>query len=126
MSERYHNRIDIGGDSTAPIVQAGRNDGVVVAVSGGAVVVPDQLIALLDQLRAGVGRTDLRGREVVEDSLADLTEDVRALRDRGAAAEVNAAVAKSRWEKVRSLLGGAVQFAPLVVAISGHIEKLFG
>ncbi|UJW30219.1 hypothetical protein L3Q67_34150 [Saccharothrix sp. AJ9571] len=125
MSERFHNRIDIGGDSTAPIVQAGRIDGV-IAVGGDPQVVPDQLIALLEQLRVGVGQAGLRGREVVEDSLMDLTDDVRALRDRGAAAEVNAAVAKSRWEKVRSLLVGAVQFAPLVVAISGHIEKLFG
>jgi hypothetical protein len=56
---------------------------------------------------------------VLEDTLTDLATDLRA----GDAAEP--AVVRSRWEKVKGLLGGVAQFSELVAKISDQVPKIF-
>ncbi len=122
MTREPANRIDITGVSNAPIVTGGENTGT---ISGGTIhygATPEQvgdLVALLARLRAEVGRSDVAKREVVEDNLDDLTEDVR--NPEGA----DSAVALSRWEKVKKLLSGASDFTELIGKISENVSRLF-
>jgi hypothetical protein len=77
--------------------------------------------AQLEDAAAGVGAepAELAKQEVLEDTLTDLATDLRA----GDAAEP--AVVRSRWEKVKGLLGGVAQFSELVAKISDQVQKIF-
>src|SRR5215475_6861443 len=98
-----------GNNFNAPVIAGGHVDNLTshssmyVAGSGPTTA---ELLALLAELRAQVqaAQPDLPRTEVVLDNLDDLQTDVRA-RQEGAAVEP--AVARSRWEKIKSLLSGA-------------------
>ncbi|GAB2758161.1 hypothetical protein [Amycolatopsis magusensis] len=83
-----------------------------------------ELLVLLDRLRAQTGREDVPKREVIDDNLNLLADDMRALQ-RGVPGTAHPELTLSRWSKVQSLLGGRPRFAPLVSAISSRIEHLF-
>ncbi|OLZ54215.1 hypothetical protein [Amycolatopsis keratiniphila] len=122
MTSEPTNRIEISGVSNAPIVTGGENHGT---ISGGTIqygATPEQLgdlIGLLTRLKTEVGRSGVEKREVIEDNLDDLAEDVRN------PAEANPAVALSRWEKVKKLLAGAGDFTELIGKISESVGKIF-
>jgi hypothetical protein len=60
---------------------------------------------------------------VLEDTLTDLATDLATDLRAGDAAEP--AVVRSRWEKVKGLLGGVAQFSELVAKISDQVQKIF-
>ncbi|MET8846424.1 hypothetical protein [Amycolatopsis sp. NPDC004625] len=108
MGHRITNKVSIGGDNSGDITQTG--------IAGDVA----SLLALIDRLAAEVRGQDLPKQEVLADTLTDLAADLRA----GDAAEP--AVVRSRWEKVKGLLGGVVQFSELVAKISDQVQKIFG
>ncbi|WP_103354585.1 hypothetical protein [Amycolatopsis sp. CA-128772] len=110
MGHRITNKVSIGGDNAGDITQTGIEAGGDVA----------SLLALVDRLAAEVRGQDLAKQEVLADTLTDLAADLRA----GDAAEP--AVVRSRWEKVKGLLGGVAQFSELVAKISDQVQKIFG
>lgn len=113
MGHRITNKVSIGGDNSGAITQTGIE-------AGGAETALASLTGLIELLTAEVRGQDLAKQEVLEDTLTDLAADVRA----GDTAEP--AVVRSRWEKVKGLLGGLVQFSELVAKISDQVQKIFG
>jgi hypothetical protein len=113
MSHRITNKVSIGGDNSGKITQTGIE-------AGGAEPAVASLAGLVERLATEVRGKELAKQEVLEDTLTDLTADLRA----GEAAEP--AVVRSRWEKVKGLLGGVVQFSELVAKISDQVQKIFG
>ncbi|MET9002237.1 hypothetical protein [Amycolatopsis sp. Hca4] len=113
MSNRITNKISIGGDNSGKITQTGIE-------AGGAEAAVTSLTELVERLSAEVRGSGLAKQEVLEDTLTDLAADLRA----GDAAEP--AVVRSRWEKIKGLLGGVVQFSELVAKISDQVQKIFG
>jgi hypothetical protein len=112
MGHRITNKVSIGGDNSGRITQTG--------IEGGdAEAAVSSLLELVERLSTEVRGRDLAKQEVLEDTLTDLAADLRA----GDAAEP--AVVRSRWEKVKGLLGGAVQFSELVAKISEQVQKIF-
>jgi hypothetical protein len=112
MGHRITNKVSIGGDNSGRITQTGIE-------GGGSEAATTSLLQLIERLTAEVRGKDLAKQEVLEDTLTDLAADVRA----GDAAEP--AVVRSRWEKVKGLLSGAVQFSELVAKISEQVQKIF-
>ncbi|WP_370962678.1 hypothetical protein [Amycolatopsis sp. cg9] len=112
MGHRISNKVSIGGDNSGDISQTGIDGG------GGEAAV-SSLLDLVERLTAEVRGKELAKQEVLEDTLTDLAADLRA----GDAAEP--AVVRSRWEKVKGLLGGLVQFSELVAKISDQVQKIF-
>ncbi|MEV6873152.1 hypothetical protein [Amycolatopsis sp. NPDC051128] len=112
MGHRITNKVSIGGDNSGRITQTGIEGG-----DTGTTVA--SLLGLVERLTAEVRGKDLAKQEVLEDTLTDLTADLRA----GDAAEP--AVVRSRWEKVKGLLGGLAQFSELVAKISDQVQKIF-
>ncbi|MGW3992012.1 hypothetical protein ACWEF6_00865 [Amycolatopsis sp. NPDC004772] len=113
MGHRISNKVSIGGDNSGKITQTGIE-------AGGAEEAVSSLAALVERLAAEVRGGGLAKQEILEDTLTDLAADLRA----GEAAEP--AVVRSRWEKVKGLLGGVVQFSELVAKISDQVQKIFG
>ncbi|MFB9684479.1 hypothetical protein [Amycolatopsis plumensis] len=113
MGHRITNKVSIGGDNSGRITQTGIE-------AGGAEAAVSSLLQLVDRLTTEVRGQDLAKQEVLEDTLTDLAADLRA----GDSAEP--AVVRSRWEKVKGLLGGVVQFSELVAKISDQVQKIFG
>ncbi len=122
MTREPTNRITVTGVSNAPIVTGGENHGT---ISGGTIhygATPEQvseLVGLLARLKAEVGQSGVEKREVIEDNLDDLADDVRN------PADANSAVALSRWENVKKLLAGASDFTELIGKISESVGKVF-
>ena len=112
MEHRITNKVSIGGDNSGRITQTG-----IAGATADATV--SSLLDLIERLMAEVRGKDLAKQEVLEDTLTDLAGDLRA----GDAAEP--AVVRSRWEKVKGLLGGVVQFSELVAKISDQVQKIF-
>lgn len=112
MGHHISNKVSIGGDNSGRITQTGIEGGSAEAT------IP-ALLALVERLSTEVQGKDLAKQEVLEDTLGDLTADLRA----GDAAEP--AVVRSRWEKVKGLLGGLAQFSELVAKISDQVQKIF-
>ena len=112
MSHRITNKVSIGGDNSGKITQTGIE-------AGGAETAVSSLAELVERLTTEVRGKELAKQEVLEDTLTDLAADLRA----GDAAEP--AVVRSRWEKVKGLLGGVVQFSELVAKISDQVQKIF-
>jgi hypothetical protein len=112
MGHRITNKVSIGGDNSGRITQTGID-------GGDAETTVASLLGLVERLTAEVRGKDLAKQEVLEDTLTDLTADLRA----GDAAEP--AVVRSRWEKVKGLLGGLAQFSELVAKISDQVQKIF-
>ncbi|WP_328454310.1 MULTISPECIES: hypothetical protein [unclassified Amycolatopsis] len=112
MRDRVTNKLSIGGDNSGRITQTGIGGG------GGDTAVP-ALLDLVERLAGEVRGKELAKQEVLEDTLGDLAADLRA----GDA--VAPAVVRSRWEKVKGLLGGVVQFSELVAKISDQVQKIF-
>ncbi|WP_439379741.1 hypothetical protein [Amycolatopsis lexingtonensis] len=112
MGHRISNKVSIGGDNSGDITQKGIEGG------GGEASV-SSLLDLVERLTAEVRGKELAKQEVLEDTLTDLTADLRA----GDAAEP--AVVRTRWEKVKGLLGGLAQFSELVAKISDQVQKIF-
>ena len=113
MGHRITNKVSIGGDNSGKITQTGIE-------AGGAETAVSSLAELVERLTTEVRGRGLAKQEVLEDTLTDLAADLRA----GEAAEP--AVVRSRWEKVKGLLGGVVQFSELVAKISDQVQKIFG
>jgi hypothetical protein len=113
MGHRITNKVSIGGDNSGRITQTGIE-------GGGAETTVPALLELVERLSSEVRGRDLAKQEVLEDTLTDLTADLSA----GEAAEP--AVVRSRWEKVKGLLGGVAQFSELVAKISEQVQKIFG
>ena len=113
MSHRITNKVSIGGDNSGKITQTGIE-------AGGAETAVSSLAELVERLTTEVRGKELAKQEVLEDTLTDLATDLRA----GEAAEP--AVVRSRWEKVKGLLGGVVQVSELVAKISDQVQKIFG
>ena len=113
MSHRITNKVSIGGDNSGKITQTGIE-------AGGAETAVSSLLELVERLTTEVRGKELAKQEVLEDTLTDLATDLRA----GDAAEP--AVVRSRWEKVKGLLGGVAQFSELVAKISEQVQKIFG
>ncbi|MFJ9787562.1 hypothetical protein ACIRSS_48875 [Amycolatopsis sp. NPDC101161] len=112
MGHRITNKVSIGGDNSGKITQTG--------IEGAAADDPvPALLRLVERLTAEVRGEDLAKQEVLEDALTDLAGDLRA----GEAAEP--AVVRSRWEKIKGLLGGLAQFSELVAKISDQVQKIF-
>jgi hypothetical protein len=112
MGHRITNKVSIGGDNSGRITQTGIEGGDTDATIA-------SLLALVERLTAEVRGKDLAKQEVLEDTLTDLAADLRA----GDAAEP--AVVRSRWEKIKGLLGGLGQGTELVAKISDHVQKIF-
>jgi hypothetical protein len=112
MEPRITNKVSIGRDNSGPITQTGIG-------GGGADTAIPALLDLVEKLATEVRGQDLAKQEVLEDTLGDLAADLRA----GDAAEP--AVVRSRWEKVKGLLGGLAQFSELVAKISDQVQKIF-
>ncbi len=113
MGHRISNKISIGGDNSGKITQTGIE-------AGGTEATVASLASLVERLATEVRGGGLAKQEVLEDTLTDLAADLRAEE----AAEP--AVVRSRWEKVKGLLSGVVQFSELVAKISDQIQKIFG
>ncbi|MDQ7807094.1 hypothetical protein Q5425_25415 [Amycolatopsis sp. A133] len=113
MGHRITNKVSIGGDNSGRITQTG-------VEAGGAETAVSSLLGLVERLTTEVRGGDLAKQEVLEDTLTDLAADLRE----GEAAEP--AVVRSRWEKVKGLLGGLAQFSELVAKISEQVQKIFG
>ncbi|MEU0534049.1 hypothetical protein [Amycolatopsis tolypomycina] len=113
MGHRISNKVSIGGDNSGAITQTGIE-------AGGAETALPALLELVERLSSEVRGRDLAKQEVLEDTLTDLAADLSA----GEAAEP--AVVRSRWEKVKGLLGGVAQFSELVAKISEQVQKIFG
>jgi hypothetical protein len=117
-----------GNNFNAPVVAGGHVDNLTsyssmqVAGSGPTTA---ELLASLAELRTQVqaAQPALPRAEVVLDNLDDLQTDVRASQEGGA---VEPAVARSRWEKVRSLLVGATQITADLTQIGQGVGQLFG
>ncbi|MBE1494184.1 hypothetical protein H4696_001284 [Amycolatopsis lexingtonensis] len=107
MGHRISNKVSIGRDNSGDITQTG--------IDGGAV---SSLLDLVERLTAEVRGKELAKQEVLEDTLTDLAADLRA-------GDAEPAVVRSRWEKVKGLLGGVVQFSELVAKISDQVQKIF-
>ncbi|WP_290061688.1 hypothetical protein [Amycolatopsis solani] len=112
MGHRISNKVSIGRDNSGDITQTGIEGG------GGEAAV-SSLLELVERLTAEVRGQELAKQEVLEDTLTDLAAD---LRDADAA---EPAVVRSRWEKVKGLLGGLAQFSELVAKISDQVQKIF-
>lgn len=111
MGHRITNKVSIGGDNSGRITQTG--------IEGGhADATVSSLLELVERLAADVRGKDLAKQEVLEDTLTDLAGDLRA-------DEAEPAVVRSRWENVKGLLGGVVQFSELVAKISDQVQKIF-
>jgi len=116
------------GNFNAPVVAGGHvenltsHSSMYVAGSGPTTA---ELLALLAELRTQVqaAQPDLPRAEVALDYLDDLQTDVRARQEGG---PVEPAVARSRWEKVRSLLVGATQITADLTQIGQGVGQLFG
>ena len=108
MGHRVTNKISIGGDNSGDIRQTGIEGGEAVPVLAG----------LVERLGEQVRGQGLPKQEVLEDTLNDLATDLRE-------GEAEPAVVRSRWEKVKGLLGGMAQFSELVLKISDQVQKLF-
>ncbi|WP_410645715.1 hypothetical protein [Amycolatopsis sp. lyj-346] len=113
MNHRITNKVSIGGDNSGRITQTGID-------AGGAETTMASLLGLVERLTTEVRGQELAKQEVLEDTLTDLAADLRA----GDAAEP--AVVRSRWEKVRGLLGGLTQFSEQIAKISEQVQKIFG
>ncbi|MDS0134819.1 MULTISPECIES: hypothetical protein [unclassified Amycolatopsis] len=113
MGHRISNKVSIGGDNSGKITQTGIE-------AGGAEEAVSSLASLVERLATEVRGGGLAKQEILEDTLTDLAADLRA----GDAAEP--AVVRSRWEKVKGLLGGVAQFSELVAKISDQVQKIFG
>jgi hypothetical protein len=117
-----------GNNFNAPVVAGGHVDNLTsyssmqVAGSGPTTA---ELLASLAELRTQVqaAQPALPRAEVVLDNLDDLQTDVRASQEGGT---VEPAVARSRWEKVRSLLVGATQITADLTQIGQGVGQLFG
>jgi hypothetical protein len=115
------NRFTNTGTNTGPVVFGGTVHGDLKGGDGHQGAAPEvtaELVALLSRLRAEVTVADVAKREVIEDNLDDLAKDAQD-------PDATPAVAKSRWEKVKSLLTGLSQFTELVAKISGHVTTLW-
>jgi hypothetical protein len=114
------------GNFNGPVVTGGEIDGNVTS-SGNMYVgaTAADLLALLTGLRAQVEAAEpaVPKREVVLESLDDLLADTEAVR---ADRPVEPAVARSRWEKVRSLLAGATQVTADLFTIGQGVTQVFG
>jgi hypothetical protein len=116
------------GNFNAPVVAGGHVDNLTshssMYVAGGGSATAE-LLASLAELRAQVqaAQPALSRAEVVLDNLDDLLAAVQARQDGGA---VEPAVARSRWEKVRSLLAGAIQITADLTQIGQGLGQLFG
>jgi hypothetical protein len=121
---------DFSGNFNAPIVTGSTVSGGVhshgdfVLQPAGASV-PAVLIAQLGELRAKVETlaSSLPKTEVALDSIDDLTADVQAMQD---GQDPEPAVARSRWEKIKGLLGGATQVTADLATIGHSVAQLFG
>jgi hypothetical protein len=113
MEHRITNKVSIGGDNSGRITQTGIEGGAAAEATIPA------LLTLVERLSTEVRGKELAKQEVLEDTLGDLAADLRA----GDAAEP--AVVRSRWEKVKGLLGGLAQFSELVAKISDQVQKIF-
>jgi hypothetical protein len=84
------------------------------------------LLALLTALRREVetAQPAVPKQEVVLDTIDDLTADAQAAH--GGSQAVEPAVARSRWEKIRSLLVGATQITADLTQIGQGVGQLFG
>ncbi|RSD09286.1 hypothetical protein [Amycolatopsis eburnea] len=111
MGHRISNKVSIGGDNSGDITQTGVDGG------GGEAAV-SSLLELVERLTAEVRGKELAKQEVLEDTLTDLTADLRA-------GDAEPAVVRSRWEKVKGLLGGLAQVSELVAKISDQVQKIF-
>ncbi|WP_158889276.1 hypothetical protein [Amycolatopsis anabasis] len=130
MSKEPRHQVNIHGVSNAPIITGGTSSG---AISGGTYyAAPEgreqalaELIELLERLRAEVADREPAGREVLEDNLADLVQDARNLGDPARAEEVEPAVVRSRWAKVKGLLTEVSQVSEVVAKTSESIGQIF-
>ncbi|HSV64455.1 MAG TPA: hypothetical protein VLJ59_00925 [Mycobacteriales bacterium] len=127
------------GNFNAPVVVGSQVDGD-VSSSGDFVVQPAppagssaELVALLAALRAEVAAAGpgIPKHEVILDNIDDLTADVEATEGTeatgdGATPEPEPAVARSRWAKIKSLLGATTQVTADLAKIGQSIGQLFG
>ena len=116
------------GNFNAPVVTGGRIDGHVSSHGDMYVQAPAgvaDLLALLAELRAQVASAEpaVPKKDVVLDNLDDLTADTRA---RQQDQPVQPTVARSRWEKIRSLLTGATQVTADLATIGQSVAQVFG
>jgi hypothetical protein len=121
---------NFSGNFNAPIVTGSTVSGgvhshgdFVLQPAGGSA--PAELIAQLGELRAKVETlaSSLPKTEVALDSIDDLAADVQAVQD---GQDPEPVVARSRWEKIRSLLGGATQVTADLAKIGQSVAQLFG
>lgn len=108
-------RVSGGVHSHGDFIQAGAEPATVTA----------ELLAQLGELRAEVEALagSLPKAEVALDAIDDLTADAQAVQD---GQQPEPTVARSRWEKIRSLLSGATQLTANLATIGQSVAQIFG